>query len=304
MINNNFLNELNSILPKDSISLGETASSHTSFKVGGAIDVLVTPENSNEIIDIINACKEFDIPYYILGNGSNVVISDKGYRGVIIKITGKMGDATIDGNVITAQSGITLSKLSNLALNNNLSGLEFASGIPGTLGGAVFMNAGAYDGEMKNVIVSTKYINSSGDIQEIPASEQDLSYRHSIFQENGGIILETVLSLNAGNYDDIKEKMDKFNKARKEKQPLELPSAGSAFKRPEGSYAGMLIEQSGLKGKTIGGAAISQKHSGFIVNIGNATAQDIKDLVEYTRNEVYSKFDIMLEPEIRFLGEF
>jgi len=301
MDNNTIYTKLTNILPNKYIVKEAMGYTCTTFKVGGPIGFLILPENIEQILNSIATLKELEVPYFIMGNGSNIVFSDKGYDGVVIKISNNFSDISVDNNVISAQSGISLAKLSNFAMNNSLTGLEFAGGIPGTLGGAVYMNAGAYDGEMKNVIISTEYVDSEGNISILNEEEHKFDYRESIFQSNNGIILSSKMKLSQGNKEKIKEKSNDFNNKRKDKQPLNMPSAGSAFKRPKDNFAAALIDECGLKGVSVGGAQVSTKHSGFIVNTGNATANDIKELIKKVQEIVYSKTNILLEPEIRFI---
>lgn len=282
----------------------ESMKKHTSFKIGGNADCMVCVENEREIIDVTNYCKEKRIPYMIMGNGSNMLVGDKGIRGVVIKISSDMSKIKTDGNIIIAQSGVLLSRLANEALKNSLSGLEFAGGIPGTLGGGVFMNAGAYGGELRDVAERVRYVDENGDICTAQRSQLDFGYRKSMFSGRECVILSAEIILEKGNYDEIKAKMTDFAQRRSDKQPLSMPSAGSTFKRPEGYFAGKLIEDVGLKGFCIGGAAVSEKHSGFIVNKGGATAKDVLDLIEYVQKTVKEKFDVNLEPEVRLVGEF
>ncbi len=287
------------------VSVDEPMSRHTTFKIGGEADVIIQPGGANQLLAVVKLLKSFDIPYYVMGNGSNLLVGDRGIRGAVIKLDDKMSNCEVKDPAIWAESGIKLSRLANTALNNFLSGLEFASGIPGTLGGAVFMNAGAYGEEMKDIILDVSYIDTKEErIVTIPASECDFGYRRSVFSDTGAIITGATLGLKEGNVDAIKEKMRELTKRRTEKQPLDKPSAGSTFKRPEGYFAGALIQDCGLKGVRVGGAEVSEKHSGFIINAEGATAADVKGLIEKVQNDVYNKFGVKLETEIRFVGEF
>ena len=276
----------------------EPMSAHTTFKIGGAVDILITVQDTDELKAALNACKECGIPWMILGNGSNLLVSDEGIEGAVIVLDGTFKDVSVNDGIITAGAGVKLSRLCVAALENGLSGLEFAFGIPGTVGGAVFMNAGAYGGEMKDVIESVTALSSDGETVTYPAEALCLGYRTSIFKTNGDIILFANYRLHIDNQDEIKAKMDDFMNRRKTKQPLEYPSAGSVFKRPEGAFAGSLIEQCGLKGKTVGGAQVSEKHAGFIINIGGATCADVMDLVALVQDTVKSKTGYYLEREI------
>ncbi len=286
----------------DKVLINEPMSRHTSFKTGGEADVFVNADSRENIIKAIKILKTENIPYIIIGNGSNLLVSDAGVEGAVIEIGSSMNKITVNGNKIYAEAGALLSSLSAAAAEHSLTGLEFASGIPGSVGGAVFMNAGAYDGEIKNVIVSADVIDEDGNILTVPADKLELSYRHSAIQDNGYIVVGAEFELEEGDKESIKEKMADFAARRRDKQPLNFPSAGSTFKRPDGYFAGKLIEDSGLKGKTIGGAQVSEKHAGFIINTGNATSKDIADLIDCCIKTVYNKFNIVLKPEVRMIG--
>ncbi len=286
------------------VSYNEPMSKHTSFRIGGSADCMVTASGNDEICRVITYCRENNIKYIVMGNGTNMLVGDNGIRGVVIKIDSDMSEVTVDGEIIEAQSGILLSKLANVAMKNSLGGLEFAGGIPGTLGGGIFMNAGAYGGELCNVVQSVTYITADGKINTAYVDELNFGYRKSMFSVSDSIILSAVLKMQKANMGEIKTKMADFAKRRSDKQPLSMPSAGSTFKRPEGHFAGKLIEDSGLKGYSIGGAQVSEKHSGFIVNKGGATAKDVLDLIEYVKNTVKAEFGVTLEPEVRLVGEF
>lgn len=281
----------------------ELMKNHTSFKIGGPADEFCQVTSAEEIQELICYAKEKNIPYTIIGNGSNLLVSDKGIRGLVIKIAKGFDDTEVSGTKITASAGILLSKLAKVALANSLSGLEFASGIPGTLGGAVYMNAGAYDGEMRDVVKSVTYLED-GKVKTADKEELGFGYRKSRFSDSGCIILSAELELKAGDKDKIAGKMEDFKERRCSKQPLSMPSAGSTFKRPEGYFAGKLIEDSGLKGFGIGGAMVSEKHSGFVVNQGDATAEDVLKLIEYIQKTVKKKFGVTLDTEVKMLGEF
>ncbi len=285
------------------IKKNELMKNHTSFKIGGPADELCEAESVQEIKDLIEYAKEKNIEYTVMGNGSNLLVGDKGIRGLVIKIAHGFSRASVSGKTITASSGILLSKLANLALSENLSGLEFASGIPGTLGGAIFMNAGAYGGEMKDVIKKVTYLEN-GEVKTVENKELDFGYRRSRFCGTDAIILSAEIELKKAEYDEIKEKMEDFKERRTSKQPLSMPSAGSTFKRPEGYFAGKLIEDANLKGFSIGGAQVSEKHSGFVINTGNSTAQDVVDLIKHIQKTVYDKFGVELETEVKMVGEF
>ncbi len=263
--------------------------------------MLALPESEEEIISCLKFAREEEVPVFIFGNGSNLLVSDKGIRGLCIKLFKNFSNIEVDGDRISVQCGALLSKVSSVAAQHALSGLEFASGIPGTVGGAVYMNAGAYGGEMRDVVVETRYIDKNLGIKT--TTEHGFSYRHSIFQENGAIILSTVLKLQNGDKDSIYKKMEELTAARVSKQPVNMPSAGSAFKRPEGFFAAKLIDECGLRGYSVGDAAVSEKHTGFVVNLGNASCADVKKLLEDVKNIVFEKTGVTLMPEIKFVGE-
>lgn len=279
----------------------EPMSKHTSFKIGGPAKLFVSPADSNTLSELITNCKNYDIPTVYFGNGSNILFNDYGFDGVVIS-TSRMTEISLqDENVIECGSGVKNSVLCQFALENSLSGFEFLWGIPGTVGGAAFMNAGAYGGEIKDVIVGCEYITADGEIKEMSSDKMDLSYRHSIFSENGGIITKVKLRGKLDNKEVIRTLMDELMDRRRTKQPLEFPSAGSVFKRPEGYFAAALIEECGLKGESVGGAQVSEKHSGFIINTGNATASDVKQLVEIIKETVFMQKGVQLECEIRVI---
>lgn len=281
----------------------EPMKKHTSFKIGGNADVYISAESVDEIKNVISYCRENSVPYMIMGNGSNMLVGDKGIRGVVIQIGKNMRDCHADGDTVYAEAGILMSRLSSFILDNSLEGFEALSGIPGTLGGGIYMNAGAYGSELKDVIESVTYIDENGEIKTSKNDELDFSYRHSMFETRKYIILSCVIKLKKGSYDEIKARMNDFNKRRSDKQPISMPSAGSTFKRPEGYFAGKLIQDSGLSGFSVGGAQVSEKHSGFVVNKGDATAQDVLDLIKHIQKTVKEKFGVSLEPEVRLIGE-
>lgn len=304
-MNDTIIKLISETLGNTAVSVGDSMSSHTTFKIGGPADLIVEPANKNQLAAILGMARQFDLPCFVMGNGSNLLVGDKGIRGVVIKVSNAMSDYETDGEYISAESGIKLSRLANVALSDSLSGLEFASGIPGTLGGAVFMNAGAYGGEMKDVVREVTYVDKKTlEIKTIMNNECDFGYRQSFFSKSGNIICGALLKLNAGSADEIKAKMAELSIKRTEKQPLDKPSAGSTFKRPEGYFAGTLIQDCGLKGHKIGGAEVSEKHAGFVINSGGATARDVLDLIEYVKAEVANKYGVELEPEVRMVGEF
>lgn len=295
-------NLFNNIYSEDEIKINELMKEHVNFKVGGPADVLLIPSKAEQIIESIKICKDNNIPYFVIGNGSNLLVKDGGIRGVVIKLT-ELTNLEVNETEIKADCGVMLKNLSDKALENSLTGLEFSCGIPGTVGGAVFMNAGAYDGEIKNIIKEAQVITSSGEIVTMSKDELELGYRTSKVMKDNLIVISATFKLEKGNKKEIKEKIDDLTQKREEKQPLEYPSAGSTFKRPEGHFAGKLIQDSGLKGYSIGGAAVSSKHSGFVINKGNATAKDILDLIAYIQKEVKKQFGVELHPEVRIIGE-
>ncbi len=276
---------------------------YTSFKIGGKADIFAIPMSVSALESLVKTLGDFQVSFFVLGKGSNIIVGDKGYRGVII-YTGELKKVIIKDNIIKAEAGISLASLANKALETGLSGLEFASGIPGSLGGALYMNAGAYGGEMQDVVKEASLLDYSGRRLVLKKEELDLAYRHSILQEKPLIAVEITLELKAGKAEEIREKMKDLNQRRKEKQPLEWPSAGSIFKRSPGYYAGPLIEEAGLKGLRVGDAQISEKHAGFIINLGNATAADVRELIEKVQEIVYRKKGVKLEVEPRFIGDF
>jgi UDP-N-acetylmuramate dehydrogenase len=299
-----FYREAVKITGETGIKRNEELSRYTTFKIGGVADYIAEPENADQIKGLIALCRRCNMPYFILGNGSNILVSDKGYRGLIIHILSGMNDIRVEDTRILAQAGASLIKVSKTAKENGLTGMEFASGIPGSVGGAVYMNAGAYGGELKHVVSSVKVMNSNGDIYDVACEDMDFSYRHSIVEEQELIVLEAVFELKKGNAEEIGSEMRRLAEARVAKQPLEFPSAGSTFKRPEGHFAGKLIMDAGLRGASVGGARVSDKHCGFVINTGGATAEDVIGLVEYVQQTVYKKDGIMLELEVKKLGEF
>lgn len=276
---------------------------HTSFKIGGPADILVTPKTAQQIAKIIQISKTEKVPIFIMGNGSNLVVREKGIRGITVKLFDNFDEYEVKESIIKAQAGILLSKLSQVAYQNGLTGLEFASGIPGTLGGAIAMNAGAYGGEMKDVVIKTQYIDKGGNIKSIEGDMHCFGYRTSFIQKEEGIVLSSELKLKAGDKNQIKALMDDLCKRRNEKQPLKMPSAGSVFKRPEGYFAGKLVEDCGLRGYRVGGAEVSDMHCGFIVNKGNAVAGDVITLIELIKSTVKNKFGVELQTEVKIVGE-
>lgn len=303
-MNQKFYDELKKILPEDCIKLDEPMERHTSFRVGGPADYFLTPGTGEEIGKVVSCCREQGVPYYIIGNGSNLLVADDGYRGAVIQIYKSMNRIAVNGSCMIAQAGALLSGIAASALENGLTGFEFAAGIPGTLGGACVMNAGAYGGEMKDVLKRVLVMSLEGKVFSIPAEELEMGYRTSIIAKKGYIVLEAEIGLSAGKVQEIKAKMDDLKERRVSKQPLEFPSAGSTFKRPEGYFAGKLIQDSGLRGFQVGGAQVSEKHCGFVINKDHATAADIAELMRQVSEKVNRKFGVILEPEVKRLGEF
>lgn len=286
---------------EEDITVDSPMSEHIYFRVGGPADILVTPVNEEQVVNTLKLCREYNVPYFILGNGSNILVKDGGISGVVIKFN-KLNKITTEGNCVTAQSGALLKDVSKAALENNLRGFEFACGIPGSIGGAVFMNAGAYDGEMAHVIKSARVIDENCNIKNLTKEELELGYRSSIVMKKGYVVIEATVELESGEYASIKDKIDDLTNRRESKKPLEYPSAGSTFKRPEGYFAGKLIQDSGLKGFSIGGAAVSEKHSGFVINKGGATAKDVLDVIAHVQKTVKENFDVELHTEVRIIG--
>lgn len=283
-----------------SFKINEPMKNHTSFKIGGCVDVFISPKSIEECKNAILLCKKYNINYKTIGKGSNILADDNGIKDAIILISNNLSKIKLlDDNKIYCQAGASLASVCQFALKSSLTGLEFAYGIPGNVGGAIFMNAGAYGGEMKDIVLSCEYFDENGILHSI--NDMDFSYRHSFFSDKNYIIFSATIKLQAGNKNAIKEKMDEILKKRKEKQPLEYPSAGSTFKRPEGNYASLLIDECGLKGMSIGGAEVSEKHAGFIINKNNATSKDVLDLIKYVQDVVFNKTGYILEPEIEII---
>ncbi|HHV10492.1 MAG TPA: UDP-N-acetylmuramate dehydrogenase [Clostridiales bacterium] len=302
---NLFLKKLIQILPEERIKLKEPMANHTSLHIGGEADYLALPVSTEEVCAVISLCKQEKMPYYIMGNGSNLLVSDLGYRGLILKLGEDFSNIQVSGDgTVRAQAGVLLSKLASVVADHSLTGFEFASGIPGTLGGAVTMNAGAYGGEMKHCLTAAKVLDEEGNILVLKAEELKLGYRHSILQEKGYVLLEADMQFTYGNPEEIRQKMRELNAQRREKQPLDKYSAGSTFKRPQGYFAGKLISDAGLRGYQVGGAAVSEKHCGFIINKENATAGEFLAVTRDVIRIVEEKYGVRLEPEVKFLGEF
>ena len=303
-MNKDFYNALKDVLTEDKVLADEPMKNHTTFRVGGAADYYTVPESKEEVRDIIRLCRQWDVPFYIIGNGSNLLVSDKGYRGVMIQIYRDMSEITVEGHTVRAQAGALLSSIAARALSAGLTGFEFAAGIPGTLGGACVMNAGAYGGEMKDVLRYVTVLTEDGAFLTLHRDELELGYRTSVIARKGYIALEAEIELKEGSKDEIKARMDELKEKRVTKQPLEYPSAGSTFKRPEGYFAGKLIEDAGLRGFRVGGAQVSEKHCGFVINRGSATAADIMALITEVADRVERQTGVRMEPEVKRLGEF
>ncbi len=295
---------IQNIIPKDRIVFNEPMSRHTTFRVGGEAECMISIEEEEELIKLVPYLNNIGQEYFILGNGSNLLVGDKGYRGIIIKLGEGMNKIKIENNQIIAQAGALLSQVAVAARDAGLTGMEFASGIPGSIGGGIVMNAGAYDGEMKQITESVKVMDKEGKILILDNDTMEFGYRTSIIKSRPFIVLEVALRLDEGDKAEIRKKMDELMEKRRSKQPLEYPSAGSTFKRPEGYFAGKLIMDAGLRGYSIGGARVSDKHCGFIINTGTATAADIREVIEEVQERVKERFQVMLEPEVIFLGDF
>ena len=289
-------------LAPDSVCTDELMSRHTTFRIGGPASVFVTPKSEKDLVTAIEICRSQDAPYFILGNGSNLLVSDQGYDGVVVHIGSDLRDISVEGTEITAKTGAMLSQVAHAALAHGLTGMEFAAGIPGSLGGACIMNAGAYGGEMSQILVGVRALDDKGQIVELAADQLELGYRHSIMMEKQYVVLGARIHLEKGDPEKIQAQMDDLKEKRIAKQPLEYPSAGSTFKRPEGAFAGKLIMDAGLRGFRIGDAMVSEKHCGFVVNAGKAPAEDVCGVISHVQQVVMEKYGKELEPEIRFLG--
>lgn len=304
MIKMNVKEEFEQILGTENVRIDEPMSRHTTFRIGGNADYFLIPHGVEELKEVLALCKRESLPYFILGNGSNLLVSDKGYQGVVIQIFKNWNEISIEGNEITAKAGALLSGIARQAMEAELAGFEFAGGIPGTLGGAVVMNAGAYGGEMKDVLVETTVLTKEGEVLTIPVEKLELGYRTSLVKTRNYMVLEAKIRLEKGNAETIRGIMRELTEKRTSKQPLDFPSAGSTFKRPEGHFAGKLIMDAGLRGYRVGGAQVSEKHCGFVINVGDATAADVRQLMEDVQEKVQEQFGVTLEPEVKFLGEF
>lgn len=302
MDDNEVFRDIVSILGEGSVTRDVSMKEYTSIRTGGAARFFAEPDSTDKVLEILDYLRGKHLNFFIMGNGTNVIFPDSGYNGVVIRINSKLSRIDIEGNRIMAQAGASLAAVSARAMEASLEGLEFASGIPGTIGGAVAMNAGAYGGEMSQVVSETLCVDERGELIRLIGDEHAFGYRKSRIQTEGLVALEVTLVLRHGDQAEIKSRMADLNGRRRERQPLNMPSAGSVFKRPEGRFAGQLIQECGLKGYTIGGAQISDKHCGFIVNLGNATSQDVLDLIRHIRKTVFDKTGVLLEPEVRIIG--
>lgn len=301
MISDAIINSLKRLVGEENVLANEPMKDHTTFRIGGDADAFVRISDKEKLAKVLRYLGQVEIPYYILGNGSNLLVADEGYRGVIIEIAEKMNEVRVEGSCLVCQAGALLSKVARTAYENGLTGLEFAAGIPGTIGGGVVMNAGAYGGELKNVVTQVAVMDRAGEELIFDNEAMEFGYRTSLIKKYPYIVTEVTLQLAEGDRDVIKAAMDDYGTRRREKQPLEYPSAGSTFKRPEGHFAGALIQDAGLKGYTVGGAQVSEKHSGFVINKGDATAADVRSLMEHVQKTVKAKFNVTLEPEVIYL---
>ena len=298
------LEKLQKLLGEAKVLVQEPMASHTTFRIGGPADYFVMPETVEELAAVLKLCKEEQMPYFILGNGSNLLVGDKGFRGVVIQLYKNFDGIQIEGTKVTAKAGAMLIRVAKESGKAGLTGLEFASGIPGTIGGAMVMNAGAYGGEMKDVVTAVTVLTKEGDIKNLTGDEMNFRYRGSVVEDEGYIVLEAVMELKEGNLEEIQARIDELSIQRKTKQPIEYPSAGSTFKRPEGYFAGKLIQDAQLRGYRVGGAQVSEKHCGFVINAGGATAADVMQLMQDVSDKVNAQFGVTLEPEVKRVGEF
>jgi len=302
-MDNTIIQKLESIVGAGNVLLDEPMSTHTTFRVGGPAECMVEPQSVDEVVDAIAACKAAGVPWRVLGHGSNLLVSDAGVDGVVVHISGNVGDVDVrEGGVVVASAGASNAKVAAMACRAGLAGFEFAAGIPGSIGGAAIMNAGAYDGEFRDVATSVTCLTADGQVVELDADQADWSYRHSMMGDAGMVVLQATLKLHPDDPQAIRARMDDLAQRRTSKQPLDLPSAGSTFKRPEGHFAGKLIQDAGMQGYQVGGAQVSTKHAGFVVNVGGATASDIVQLIGDVQQAVRDQFGVELEPEVRFWG--
>ncbi len=302
MISEAVVEALKGFVPGENVQLQEPMAGHTTFRIGGPADCFVQLENEAQLIKVQRYLKLVEIPFFVMGNGSNLLVSDKGYEGVVLQIGPRMNAIQVEDCQIRAEAGATLAQVARVALEHGLTGLEFASGIPGTVGGGVVMNAGAYGGEMSQVVTQVNVVNGQGETMELGNATMEFGYRTSTIRNNPFLVTEVTFRLTPGDREQIRQKMEELAVCRRQKQPLEYPSAGSTFKRPEGYFAGKLIMDAGMRGFQIGGARVSDKHCGFIINVGNATAQDVQDVICEVTERVKERLFVDLEPEIVFLG--
>lgn len=302
MVSEAVVQALKQYVPEENIYLQEPMAGHTTFRIGGPADCLVELESEEQLIRVQNYLNKVELPYFILGNGSNLLVSDEGYRGVVLRIGSGMNRISVNGCELTAEAGATMAQVARVAMEHGLTGLEFASGIPGTVGGGVVMNAGAYDGEMSQVVKQVRVVSRTGESMELDNETMEFGYRKSSIREHCFIVTKVVFQLQTGEREQIKAKMEELVARRREKQPLEYPSAGSTFKRPCGYFAGKLIMDAGLRGYQCGGAKVSEKHCGFVVNAGGATAKDVRRLIQDVQEIIQDKFNVNLETEVLFLG--
>ena len=298
------LEKLQKLLGEAKVLIQEPMASHTTFRIGGPADYFVMPENTEELAGVLKLCKEEKVPYFILGNGSNLLVGDKGFRGVVIQLYKNFDGVEIFGTTVKARAGAMLIRVAKEAGKAALTGLEFASGIPGTIGGAMVMNAGAYGGEMKDVVTEVTVLTKTGEVKTLTGEQMNFRYRGSVVEDEGYIVLEAVMELKEGNLEEIQARMEELSVQRRTKQPIEFPSAGSTFKRPEGYFAGKLIQDAGLRGYRVGGAQVSEKHCGFVINAENATAADVMQLMKDVSDKVQAQFGVPMEPEVKRIGEF
>lgn len=303
MISEAVIEALKGFVPEENIHIQEPMAGHTTFRIGGPADCFIQLESEEQLKQVQHYLSQVEEDYFILGNGSNLLVSDRGYRGIILQVGQKMSQIRVEGCTVIAQAGALLSQVAKVAWEHGLTGLEFASGIPGTIGGGVVMNAGAYDGEMSRVVTQVRVVSREGETLTLDNETMEFGYRYSTIKEHPFTVTEVVLQLAPGDREQIRAKMEELSAKRRQKQPLEFPSAGSTFKRPEGYYAGQLIMDAGLRGFQIGGARVSDKHCGFVVNMGKATEQDVRDVIAEIQARVKERFNVELEPEVVFLGE-
>jgi len=302
-VSRDLVEHLQTLMPDLEIRKHEQMSKHTTFRIGGPADLYITPK-ANQVADIVKLCRQTGVPFFVFGNGSNLLVSDKGIRGVVIEIGKNMKQVTVEDTVIKAQAGATLGMIAGEAAKAGLTGMEFASGIPGCLGGALVMNAGAYGGEMKQIVTEVECLTEDGERITLSGEEMEFGYRTSLLSKKPYIAMSATMKLTPGKEEEIRQRMQELNAQRLSKQPLEYPSAGSTFKRPEGYFAGKLIMDAGLAGYHVGDARVSEKHCGFVINTGNATAADVRQLMTDVDRIVKEKFGVGLEPEVKFIGEF